>query len=312
MLLTIVTTKNPHLIYFKWLLIFAILMSIYLIYKVIYIPSVNIHEGFSQEELFLIKNNENAYDSFYLEIYDALHDVFDRQNSELKHIVQTTNPCNNNSTILDVGCGTGHAVSLLQEEGYNVFGIDKSKAMCDFANTYYPNIEVLNNDVLKPIVFEKHSFTHILCTYFTIYHFENKKQFFRNCYFWMKPGGYLVVHLVDKEKFSNIIPHHLARSWRTYPENNRFSLKTKAIFDDFEYNGSFDMYKNSAETTFIETMTDLETKHIRQNEFDLYIEDIDTICNYAVHNGFILHAKTNMKNMNNDENQYLYYFERPL
>tara|TARA_Y200000002_G_scaffold83245_3_gene66048 strand:- start:6329 stop:7267 length:939 start_codon:yes stop_codon:yes gene_type:complete len=312
MLLTILTTKNPNLIYFKWLLILAIIMSVFLIYKIFYITPYNTYEGFTQKEPFIIKNNEDAYDTFYLQLYETLHDVFQRQDNELKHIIQTTNPCNKNSTILDVGSGTGHAVSLLQEEGYNVFGIDKSQKMCEYAINYNENIEVLNDDVLKPMVFEKNSFTHILCTYFTIYHFEDKRLFFRNCYFWMKPGGYLVVHLVDKNKFSNIIPHHLARSWRTHPEYNHISLKTKAIFNDFEYTGCFAMYENSAGTTFTETMTDLETKHIRQNEFDLYIEDMETICECAKQCGFIFHAKTDMKQMNNDENQYLYYFERPL
>ena len=39
---------------------------------------------------------------------------------------------------------------------------------------------------------------------------------------------------------------------------------------------------------------------------------METICECAKQCGFIFHAKTDMKQMNNDENQYLYYFERPL
>ena len=59
-------------------------------------------------------------------------------------------------------------------------------------------------------------------------------------------------------------------------------------------------------------MTDLTTKHIRQNESILYMEDLDTILDFAKKSGFIYHAKTNMEDINRDSNQYLYYFERPL
>ena len=98
------------------------------------------------------------------------------------HILKTTNPCRENSVFLDVGSGVGETVYQLKNEGFNAFGIDKSKNMCDVAKNTYNDIEVLNDDILKPMAFEKNTFTHILCTYFTIYQIEDKKRFFSNCF----------------------------------------------------------------------------------------------------------------------------------
>ncbi len=311
MLYDLLTTKNPNLLLTKWLLIFAILMTIILLHKHFKI-NINNRENFTQRDKYVIKQNEDTFDLFYIELYLVLHEVERRVDRELTHIIRTTNPCIENSNILDVGSGTGNAVATLQEAGYNVYGIDKSENMCKYAKSMHKNIEVLNDDVLKPMSFEKNTFTHVLCTYFTIYNFEDKQQFFRNCYHWMKPGGYLVVHLVDKDRFERIIPNTDAISSRTHTKNNNEKLHTHGIFEDYDYVGSYELFNNSDHVTFKETFKDLETKHIRQNETDLYMESLDTICEYAKKNGFIYHAKTNMKDVNNDKNQYLYYFERPL
>ena len=35
---------------------------------------------------------------------------------------------------------------------------------------------------------------------------NNKQTFFNNCMDWLMPGGYLIIHLVDREKFDPILP----------------------------------------------------------------------------------------------------------
>ena len=308
MLYNLLTTNNPNLMYAKWLLILTIIMICLLLYK--NLKPVEMKEGFYQEKPYVLKLNENTLDLFYIELYVILHNVKNRVDKELVHILKATNPCKENSVFLDVGSGVGETVYQLKNEGFNAFGIDKSKNMCDFAKRTYNDIEVLNDDILKPMAFEKNTFTHILCTYFTIYQIEDKKRFFSNCFFWMKSGGYLVVHLVHKKKFDRVIPNTDAISKRTVMPHGADKLSTRAIFDDYEYNGSFEILDDKAR--FIETFTDLETKHIRENHTDLYMENIYDICGYAKSCGFIFHGKTNMFNINNDKHQYLYYFERPL
>jgi SAM-dependent methyltransferase len=305
----ILTTTNPNLISLKWTLILAIILLLLLIYRSLQ-PKTN-SEGFQQKEPFVMKRNEDTMDMFYAELYDSLHDVSRRADSELIHIINTTSPSTNQSVFLDVGSGTGYVVNELAEAGYTAYGIDKSKAMVEYAQSMYPDIEVLNGDILEPMSFEKGTFTHVLCTYFTVYNFRDKKQFFRNCYHWMQPGGYLILHLVDKDNFERIIPHKMAVSSRR-KESTRSKVRINAIFDDFEYIGNYDISSETPDVTFTETMTDLETKHIRQNEITYHMEDIETILEYAKVSGFLYHAKTDMHVMNGDAYQYLYYFERPL
>jgi hypothetical protein len=73
--------------------------------------------------------------------------------------------------------------------------------------------------------------------------------------------------------------------------------------------------------TYEEKFIDNDTKHVRQNEHTLYMDDIDSIIGMAIKVGFSLKGKMNMakvqkkpaihlQNPYADENQYLYIFER--
>ena len=102
---SLLTTKNPNLLYLKWVLILALLILAILLYKYLRPPPL-LNEGFTQEEPFVVKLNDEALDRFYVELYDTLHGVDDRTNLELSHIIQTTSPDTKNSVFLDVGSGT--------------------------------------------------------------------------------------------------------------------------------------------------------------------------------------------------------------
>lgn len=307
---SLLTTKNPNLVYLKWVLIFALLIVVIILYKHLRPPQL-LNEGFTQNEPFVVKLEEEALDDFYVELYDTLHRVDKRSNSELGHIIQTTSPDTKNSVFLDVGSGTGKYIYELNEAGYQAYGIEKNDNMADYSQKLYPDIEVLSADVMQPIAFEKSTFTHILCTYFTIYYFQDKAQFFKNCYFWMKPGGYLVVHLINKNKFANIIPYEKTYNYREKTKNG-CKVEQKTTFKDYDYKGSYEINDKTGKTNFIETMIDNDSGHIRQNEITLYVEDLKTIIDIAKKSGFIFHGKTDMKDLTGDSYQYLYYFERSL
>ena len=157
---SLLTTKNPNLLYLKWVLIFALLILAVLLYKQLRPPSL-LNEGFTQEEPFVVKLNDEALDSFYVELYDTLHGADKRVNSELSHIIQTTTPDTKNSVFLDVGSGTGKSLYELNDAGYQAYGIEKNDNMADYSQELYPDIEVLSADAMQPIAFEKSTFTHV-------------------------------------------------------------------------------------------------------------------------------------------------------
>ena len=62
--------------------------------------------------------------------------------------------------------------------------------------------------------------------------------------------------------------------------------------------------------TLKETFTDELTKHVRQQETKLYMEDMDFILRRASQAGFIPHGQVNLSHCCEDEHQYLVILER--
>ena len=307
----LLTTDNPNLFFLRWLLSFAIIIAIFMLSKCWYEPPRS--EGFTQTEPFVYKYGKSGIDAFYADIYDSLHDTSKRSQRELIKIIKMTEPSVEHSTILDVGSGTGYVVNELTDAGYEAYGIDNAKDMLTYAMNTYPDAEYVYGDVLDSMQFEKSRFTHILCTYFTIYSIEDKAKFFQNCYFWMKPNSYLVLHVADTNKFTHMIPHDAAFNEEHHLPGKRI-ITSNAIFSDYKYKCSCEIPADGdhIRAELKETFVDMETDHIRQNETHLFMESMDTILQTATHNGFIMHGKVDMKSCNGDENQYLYILERPL
>jgi ubiquinone/menaquinone biosynthesis C-methylase UbiE len=298
------------------LLIIIIITIVYYLFRLSE-PPKKIPEGFTQNAPFILKTDLEIYDDFYAEVYDGITEREKSCHKELFEILKMSELDTKNSTILDIGSGTGCIVNQLTDAGYNIYGIDKSKSMIEFSETKYPNSNFIKADIADTMTFEKNLFTHILCMNFTIYEIFDKKTFFRNCYFWLKPNGYLILHLVDRERFtakkfkdSLMDLTALYKKYSLSQQEKR--TETSAEFIDFEYIGNYEIKSGSPIVTFKETFIDKETKNIRQNENTLMMDSIENILKIASNSGFIIHGKTNMKSCNGDENQYIYVLERSL
>jgi ubiquinone/menaquinone biosynthesis C-methylase UbiE len=232
-----------------------------------------------------------------------------RSDYEAIKIIEMTEP-DKKSVFLDIGSGTGDLTHALQSKGFKVFGIDKSPAMIQHANEKHSDLQIKHGDVTDPMAYESNTFTHILCMGMTIYEFNNKPEILENCYFWLKSGGYLIINVVDPDKFDTIIPGGkpaLLSNPQSYAENR---IKDTIIdFIDFEYKASYD-FKND-KVVLKETFTDGLTKNVRQNEFSLTMENKETILNMAVKTGFLVKGFSTMKDATGDDHQYIYILERP-
>jgi len=267
-------------------------------------------EGFHQNAPFVLKRDNQIYDSFYAMVYDDLYKTETRSDYEYKKIIEMTHP-SKKSEFLDVGSGTGHLVNNLNNAGFHAVGIDKSKAMINYSEKKFPDIDTKCGNVIDSMNYDKGVFTHITCMNFTIYHLEDKLTFFKNCYYWLMPNGYLIIHLVNRDKYNPIVP---AANPPLLDNPQKYSNKrikdSKINFIDFEYKNSHDFKSDNDKRVIIkETFTDASTKNIRQNELTLYMENIDEIVNIAKKCGFIPHAQIKLLN---DEYQYIYIFERLL
>jgi SAM-dependent methyltransferase len=168
-------------------------------------------EGYEQRdneekgEKFILKEGNDIYDDFYISIYDDLFYSSMKDDYEIGQIINKTEPTSE-SRILDIGSGIGHHVSKLEEQGYHAIGLDASEAMVKKAKETFPSSEFIVGDATGALNFQFNYFTHILCMYFTIYHIKNKERFFTNVINWLMPGGYFILHLVDRDNFDPILP----------------------------------------------------------------------------------------------------------
>jgi len=294
----------------KILIFISLLLIIVVFFKYVNNKNPNKVEGFQQEQEFLFKKGPEIYDDFYADIYDFL--VFNelKNDYEVGMIINQNTP-NTKTVVLDVGCGTGHHVAkMAQNNNLEIIGIDISPSMIKKAKANYPNLNFQLADVLNRDAFQNNMFTHILCLYFTIYYIEDKNQFFNNAMDWLKPGGYLFVHLVDRYKFDPILPPGnplYIVSPQKYAKDR--IMKTKINFNEFIYNSEFKLNETSDVAIFDEKFK-FNNGKVRKQEHILYMNNTSDIINMAQDAGFVIQAKIDLMKVAY-EYQYVYVFLKP-
>jgi len=267
-------------------------------------------EGFEEQTKFISKKGNEIYDGFYSDIYDNLVYNNLKDTYEVGEIINKTTPTEQ-SIILDIGCGTGHHVGDLGSKNYNVVGIDISPHMINKAKSNYPDYNFMVGDALKSNMFLPNSFTHILCLYFTIYYMQNKMQFLKNCMNWLKPGGYLVLHLVDREMFDPILPPGnplIMVSPQKYADKR--ITKTKVTFTDFKYEANFDLNEQNDIALFNEKFKFNDSGKVRKQEHKMYMPPLESIVQMAQEVGFLIQGSVDLVKVTY-EYQYLYIFVKP-
>jgi ubiquinone/menaquinone biosynthesis C-methylase UbiE len=275
-------------------------------------------EGFEPPKTNEFKINiemPEIYDNFYADIYDDLVFCKNKNDYEIGKWIKHTKPTEQ-SVVLDIGSGTGHHVSSLDAHGYKAIGLDIAPSMVKKAKETYPNLSFQVGDVLNPSIFTEESFTHITCFYFTLYYIKNKQLFFENCMRWLTPGGFLAVHMVNRDKFDPIIPAGNPFNIVSPQKYAKKRITTTTVkFDEFEYKSHFDMKeiiedKNEPNVIMKETFKNNKSGNIRQNEHKLYMLTQAEILDIAKGVGFIIDSKIDLLQCQYDS-QYVYILQKP-
>lgn len=270
-------------------------------------------EGFSgsQEESIQEFDNSTLYDKFYSKIYDQIVQGEIRVKSEVIFTLswfKKYRPENNKMEILDIGCGTGHHVDEFKKEKVRrAVGIDISEAMIARAKKLHPGNEFKVGDVEQPRIFAAGEFNLITMYYFTIYYLPHKEQILKNLFTWLQPGGALVVHFVNRDKFDPILESaspFTAFSVQKYSKER--VTKSKVAFDKFEYSAEFS--NNGASSEFLEVFKFKDGK-IRRNTHTLHMPVMDKLTKEIEAAGFTYKEFVDLTPIGY-EYQYLFCFLR--
>ena len=268
-------------------------------------------EAFTQMEKYVQKTGSDIFDSFYCGIYDSLvmDDVKNRY--EVDEILRNTITKKENVRVLDLGSGTGRHAELFSNLGIDVYGIDISPDMNKIAHKNCPKGKFKTGNFLTPHNFRNNSFSHITCLYFTMYAIKNKLKLIQNCYKWLKPGGYFIVHLVNREMFDPIINAAdplIMVSAQKYAKKRITNSKVK--FKNFTYKANFDYKSGKDIAYFEENMKDNKSGNIRSNRHVIYLEKQKHILSLIKSVGFIMKGKVDLVHCMNSY-QYLYILYKP-
>ena len=300
--------KSPPIM--KLTILFILLIIIpYLVYTC-YNPTM---EGFKDDknlyDKLKIVTGPKIYDTFYANIYDDLLYCKDKNDFEVNEILRVTK-LSPEEHVLDIGSGTGHHVNLFKNKNLNAIGLDLSPAMIKKAKKNYPNETYQLGNAINGSHFMPNKFSLITCFYFTIYYFNDKRQLFQNCIHWLQPGGYMVIHLVDKFKFDPVLPPadpFIIVSPQKYADE-RITTST-IIFDTHDYTSNFKLESNNMATMY-ETFKNKKNGNIRKNEHRLYFDNQKSILSLAQSVGFEFVEKIDMAKCQYD-NQFIYILKKP-
>lgn len=294
-------------------------------------------DGFtgSQTEKYKVFENDHLYDAFYADIYDELFIQPNKIEAEVDEIISITGALKGSETdkknfkVCDLGCGPGHHVDQLKNKGVvNVIGCDKSQAMLQTARDLYPSSKFIHGDFMKPMLFSDEEFNVFTCFYFTVYYVKDKRAFFRNCYQWLKPEGYLILHLVDRNHFDPIVPGGkplFLVSPQTYAKDRITNSLVK--FRSFQYKSDFipppptrststkasTATKSTGEKNiakFVEKFTDDKTGKVRENIHTYYMPTNREMLDIAKEVGFTVTGQVDLVHVLN-EYQYLFILKKP-
>jgi SAM-dependent methyltransferase len=198
------------------------------------------------------------YDSVYADIYNALWHSSKTVNEFEQVSIQESllaGKQKNSLKILDIACGTGFHSCFFKGLGVEYLGIDSSEAMLAQARKACPNQKFQKGDVTVATTFGQKSFSGALLLGFAIYEF-NPKVVLDNAFSWIEPGGSLLVHLVDPDKFDPLLD--LASPFAAFSlQKYSYERQTKSeiYFDQFKYSGEFHKRLNEPDATFKELFT---------------------------------------------------------
>lgn len=123
--------------------------------------------------------------------------------------------------LLDVGCGTGIFLKEAKKLGYKVVGIDFDRENIRVAHEHFGLKDVLPVTLEELISSRRYNKFDVITFFEVLEHMDNPNNFIELIKAGLKPGGYIVLSVPNRERFLDPLgsgdypPNHLTR-WNSY------------------------------------------------------------------------------------------------
>jgi SAM-dependent methyltransferase len=181
----------------------------------------------------------NIYDSNWVNFQNRRQDNVERAVFTLKQIKYLDGIEN----VLDVGCGTGILVNMLNDRGYNAEGLDSSSDAIKYAklhrkgNYFLADLENFERPYKYDLVIANH----------IVEHFSNPEVFFSKTLQFLKLGGYLYIET------PNLHSWEPKSFWRSRIGGMFYGIDHRTLFTNrsllrFKKNWGLDEYRSLTRT----------------------------------------------------------------
>lgn len=286
----------------------SIILAVYIFFAFILINKNNQIENFDPSEY------KDAFSEFYAMLFDKVFSEDDMYKAEVNMISKfieknRVNPAleKDNIKILDAGSGPGRHLQYISQK-YKTIGCDRSRNMIRRSKLRNPLAEVKEKDLKDVEAFNEGEFSHILCLKDTLYHNEKKdwNEILSNFYYWLQPGGYLIIHVFDPEKLD---PAPRNFSQYTKDENKRKHAVTH--FKKFSHDAWWTKSNSNKDKHYFHELVLGKNgdKKIFKNR--LYIPRKEEVLDEINRNIFKLESIDHLEDLEIYDHE-IYYFRKPL
>lgn len=150
----------------------------------------------------LVESQKQIMDQFYLDyneqlMLDSREEVMQRESIYLKEIEEwrDKNTEKANLTILDLGCGEGEWLELLQNNGYSAYGIDNNERVVEKVHSQHPKLKVILSDAFNHLESLSDDSVDLITMFHMIEHMDvlNGMRLLRECRRVLKYTGMLII-----------------------------------------------------------------------------------------------------------------------
>lgn len=165
-------------------------------------------------------------------------------------------------TAVELGCGSGRFTIPIHQRGIKIVGVDNDIFPLTLLKKKCPEIKTVCIDATKKLPFKEGSFNCVFAIQFVDY-VDNLAQFFKECRRILKPNGYLVFTLSNKNSYKKILYSFAGKDKGNY----RFSFsEIKKILDqaDFKIDQAYGyhwiMFYRDSNNRLVDISVNLEKK----------------------------------------------------